>query len=171
MIGLGTALLTPDPPPGVWLLCGPPASGKSTFRRDWWQGPVVSPDELRLELFGTAFDPRCEGIIWTRVRRQVAALLAAGPGVLLDATNVRRADRRPWVRAAAAGGLPAYAIACWDPEAATVAELLRRNAGRPAPVPPERLAALAAAWQAPARSEGFAAVWTAAAGAGQNAAG
>lgn len=159
-MNLGAALLTPAPPPGLWLLCGPPGSGKSTFRRHWWQGAVVSPDELRLQITGTAFDPRREGLVWARVRGQVQRLLAGGQAVLLDATFVRRADRRPWVAAAPAAGQPAYALACWDPERVPVAALLHRNGARLQPVPPGRVAAMAAAWQPPTRAEGFTAVWT-----------
>lgn len=157
---LGPALLTPTPPPGLWLLCGPPASGKSTFRRDWWQGPAVSPDELRRRMLGTAFDPRREGLIWARTRQQVLRLLRGEAGVLLDATSVRRSDRRTWVRAAGEAGRPAYAVACWDAPAVPVEILLRRNAARPEPVLEERLQAMAAAWQPPTRAEGFAQVWT-----------
>lgn len=159
-MNLGAALLTPAPPPGLWLLCGPPASGKSTFRRTWWLGPLISPDDLRQQLFRTAFDPRREGILWARVRQQADHLLAAGRGVLLDATNLRRSQRRGWLAAARKAGVPAYAIACWDPARTPVSELLRRNGERPQPVPADRLRAMAAAWEPPARAEGFAAVWT-----------
>lgn len=156
---LASVLLTREPPAGLWLLCGPPASGKSSFRRHWWAGPVVSPDELRLAIFGVAFDPRREGIVWLRVRQAVGRSLTSGKGVLLDATNVSRAARRPWIRLALDSGVKAYAIACWDPDHTPLAELLRRNAERSESVPAEKVTKLAAAWEPPSRAEGLEAVW------------
>ncbi len=157
---LSDALLTPTPPPGLWLLCGPPASGKSTFRETWWRGAVVSPDELRLQLLGRPYDPEAEGMIWARVRDEVERLLAARRGVLLDATNVERARRVAWVRVAQAAGLPAYALVCWDPQRRPLAWLLQRNAARTRQVPPDKLRELAEAWEPPTAAEGFAGIWS-----------
>jgi predicted kinase len=159
-VGLTSALLAPDTAGGLWLLCGPPASGKSTFRHGWWNGPVVSPDELRLAMFGASFDPRREGAVWARVRQQVGRLLPSGTATLLDATNVSRSARRQWLKFAHNAQTQAYALACWDPGRTPVAELLSRNRQRPDPVPEARVISLAAAWQPPSLAEGFGAVWT-----------
>jgi predicted kinase len=160
VIGLSCLILTPESATGLWLLCGPPASGKSTFRHNWWRGVVVSPDELRLAMFGATFNARREGAVWLRVRQQVARLLPSARGVLLDATSVSRAARRQWVKCARELQAKTYAIACWDPGRTPVAELLSRNRQRPQPVPEARVQSLAAAWQPPSLAEGFASVWT-----------
>lgn len=67
-MNLVSNLLTAEPAEGLWLLCGPPASGKSSFRRHGWSGPVVSPDDLRAEVFGDRYYPRGEGLVWARQR-------------------------------------------------------------------------------------------------------
>lgn len=159
-MNLSDLLLTSRPPAGLWLLCGPPASGKSSFRRYWWRGMVISPDELRLQIAGAPFDPRFEPVIWTRVRQQVRRRLRSDDAILLDATNIRRADRRRWLSVARAAGQPAFAVVCWDPAVVPPEELLRRNAGRPHPVPAQQVLKKAAAWQPPMPDEGFAGVWT-----------
>lgn len=159
-MNLGTALLTEAPPRGLWVLCGPPGTGKSTFRRLWWRGPVVSPDDLRQAMFGVAHDPRREGVLWKRVRRDVDRHLATRTGLLLDATNLRRRDRKQWIQAGGAAEAPVYAVSCWDPRRIPIAELLRRNSVRERQVPEDQLVRMAQVWEPPAGEEGFVAVWT-----------
>lgn len=155
-----TQMLSNQPPAGLYLLCGPPASGKTFFRHTWWTGNVLSPDDLRLAMLGTAFDPRREGVVWLRVRQQAERELGQGRAVLLDATAVSRAARRPWVQLARKAGRQAYALAAWDPAVTPGATLLERNRRRETPVPDDRLQAMIKAWQPPAASEGFVQVWT-----------
>lgn len=159
-MSLGSVLLHGQPAAGIWLLCGPPASGKSTFRHDWWVGPVVSPDDLRSAIFGPKYQPRGEGLVWARAKEQARRLLQAGEAVLIDATNISRAARSPWIRMAREKGTNAYAIACWDPERIPLAELLKRNGQRSRTVPEERLMEIAAAWERPSLAEGLQAIWT-----------
>lgn len=159
-VKLAPILLTAEPTPGLWLLCGPPASGKSTFQHFFWSGPVVSPDDLRAAMFGKEYRHRAEGLIWLRAQQQARRLLSAGKGVLIDATNVSRGARRRWIRMAEAAGTPVYAVVCWDPEGEPVDELVRRNAARERTVPEEKLREIAAARETPSRDEGLTGVWT-----------
>ncbi|MFZ5815992.1 MAG: AAA family ATPase [Bacillota bacterium] len=120
---------------------------------------TVSPDDLRETIFGANYQRRGEGVVWTRAKEQARRLLQAGEAVLIDATNVSRAARSPWVRMARNSGVNAYAIACWEPGQTPVEELLRRNAERARTVPEEKLREIAAAWVSPSITEGFQAVW------------
>lgn len=99
------------------MLAGMPGSGKSTRGRVLKQNEavyVVSTDALRLALNAGIY-PRddqkgdyatLEPIVVALAEQAVAALLAAGQNVALDATNLTRAKRAAWAelaRQAAAG--------------------------------------------------------------------
>lgn len=165
-MGFAQLLVGESPPAGLYLLMGPPGSGKSTFRHAWWTARVLSPDDLRLAMLGTAFDLRREGVVWMRTRQQAERLLQQEQAVLLDATLVSRSLRRPWVQLAKGTGHPVWALACWDPDVTPAAVLLARNRARETPVPEARALAMIKAWQPPAPAEGFAGVWTVLSGVG-----
>ena len=146
-------------PIGLVLLVGPPAAGKSTFARELVRrgridaAGVVSADTIRAELFGTAVRLADDPAVFGEVDARIAARLAAGRPVLLDATNVTPAARR---RARSWGG-PVSALRF--AVAGTV--LIARNAARPVPVAPAVVAGLIAVFEQSAsleqlRAEGYA---------------
>lgn len=80
----------------LFLTVGLPRSGKSTWAKA--QGiPIVNPDSIRLAIHGKAFDPYHEDLVWYTTRIMVNALFHTGfPNVILDATNLLRANRNKW---------------------------------------------------------------------------
>lgn len=128
---------------------GPPAAGKTTYRRRLLAAGlpaelVVSLDDLRRELRARSADPKplqdyTLGALRIAGDRQ-RALVEQARGYLSDATNLRRRERVGHV--ATAGELPAYAVLLAE---VPLEVLLARNAARPADeqVPPDVVAAFA----------------------------
>jgi predicted kinase len=83
---------------GRILICtmGLPRSGKSTWARE--QGiPIVSPDAIRLELYGQPFWVPGEKMVWAIADLMVRSLFSAGhTRVILDATNFKLSLREKW---------------------------------------------------------------------------
>lgn len=115
------------PDPSVVVLIGAAGSGKSTLAaRLFAPEEVLSSDAFRAAIAGDERDQRASGAAFRAIERALARRLAAGHLTVIDATNVRAADRRPWLAAAARHGVATVAIVL-DLPAATVA---RQNAGR-----------------------------------------
>jgi predicted kinase len=123
----------------VVVLVGAPGSGKTTVRTrllaDHPGTPVLSPDDERAAMREQDLEegrvPRpLQDYSLPALRRcadGAAALLAEGRGYIADATNLRRKERVPQVRAAHEAGLPAIAVLLPD---LPVAALVERNASR-----------------------------------------
>jgi predicted kinase len=136
------------------VMVGLPGSGKSTYARTNFRN-IVSPDRIRLEQFGTAFDPDIEQEVWDGAFGEARRLLGAGAVVCFDATSVSRRRRFRLVHLARELGAPAVVV--WvrvEPEVAW-----GRNAARERPVPREAFDRLVQAFEPPsAEEEGFLAV-------------
>jgi predicted kinase len=86
------------------LNIGLPGSGKSTLVKTL-QLPLnefvrVSPDQIRSEQFGVTYNRRVEPQVWTITKALVEGQFRLGKSVYLDATNLARAWRRPWIQLA-----------------------------------------------------------------------
>jgi protein phosphatase len=153
--------------PGLVVLIGAAGSGKTTLAaRLFPPDEVISSDELRAVVSGDASDQRATRPAFAILHREVARRLAAGQLVVVDATSVEKAARRPLLFRASAARVPAAALVLALP-----AELVHaRNAARRGrPVPRDvierhlaRIAQLVAAGDRAAivtlRAEGFARV-------------
>lgn len=121
-----TVLVVPDP--SVVVLIGAAGSGKSTLAtRLFAPDEILSSDALRAAIAGDERDQRATGAAFRAIDRALDRRLALGRLTVIDATNVQRADRRPWLAAAVRHGVPAVAIV-FDLARATV---LGQDAGRP----------------------------------------
>lgn len=113
--------------PSVVVLIGAAGSGKSTLAaRVFAPDEILSSDAFRAVIAGDERDQRATGAAFRAIVRALERRLAAGELTVIDATNVKRTDRRPWLAAAARHGIPAVAIV-FDLPRATV---LGQDAGR-----------------------------------------
>jgi aminoglycoside phosphotransferase family enzyme/predicted kinase len=91
--------------PVALLICGPPASGKSTLAKELSRRsalPIVSSDETRKRLAGIGPDDRARQehysesyshATYSQLGREAMRRLSRGPGVIVDATCRSRVDR------------------------------------------------------------------------------
>ena len=83
--------------PTLILLVGLPRSGKSTWAKEQME-PIVSPDSIRLALYGGVFCWEAEPMVWAMARYMVKALFLSGHDtVILDACNLTEHRRMDWV--------------------------------------------------------------------------
>lgn len=79
---------------------GAPGSGKSTFMQPLARKlgyTYINPDAIRQEFTGDPRDHTREGAVWTTIRRRMVAGLQNN-GIVFDATNAKRKDRRAMIR-------------------------------------------------------------------------
>jgi predicted kinase len=81
------------------LTVGLPRSGKSTWTKTQAaHTPIVSPDSIRLALYGRPFCWESEPMVWTLARYMVKALFLSGhETVILDACSLTEKRRMDWV--------------------------------------------------------------------------
>ncbi|MFE6973052.1 AAA family ATPase [Streptomyces sp. NPDC057682] len=124
-------------PAGLVVLVGPPASGKTSFvraliaRRQIDAAAVVSSDEIRAELFGSASPAEAESDaadarIFEERDRRIVARLAAGLTAIAESTNVTPRARARLVALARRFDAPVTMLR-FDPD---VTDLLHRHAAR-----------------------------------------
>lgn len=119
------ALAVPDP--SVVVLIGAAGSGKSTLAaRLFAPKEVLSSDAYRALIAGDERDQHATGAAFRAIGRALERRLSAGDLTVIDATNVKPAERRPWLAAAARHGVPALAIVLDLPRATVVSQ----DAGR-----------------------------------------
>ena len=83
------------------ILIGPSGAGKSTLAREKFDPQtVVSADMVRKYLTGSFKDQTRNKDVWTAISILIQARLSVGLPTVLDATNVRRADRVKLVKLA-----------------------------------------------------------------------
>lgn len=137
----------------LFVMVGLPGSGKSTYAASNFRH-IVSPDQIRMEEFGTAFDDRIEREVWKRARARTREILERGDIVCFDATSLSRKRRRSLLVLAGEAGAPAVAV--WTKASRQTA--WRRNRQRSHSVPRRSFAQMLLAFEAPKMDEGFAAV-------------
>ncbi|MDQ7806790.1 ATP-binding protein [Amycolatopsis sp. A133] len=123
-------------PRGLVVLVGPPASGKTSFvraliaRGQVDAEAVVSSDEIRAELFGTAPpSDAADARVFEERDHRIVARLAAGRWAVAESTNVTPEARARLITIARRFDAPVTVLR-FDPD---VADLLRQNAERGRP--------------------------------------
>jgi len=99
------------PDPSVVVLIGAAGAGKSTLAaRHFATGEILSSDAFRAIIAGDEADQRVTGAAFKALGRALERRLAQRQLTVVDATNLKRADRRPLLAAAARHDVPAVAI-------------------------------------------------------------
>lgn len=138
--------------PKLIVLIGLPGSGKSTWAAAQ-HATILSSDAMRLLLSGDENNQLIHARVFSTLRYLLKQRLELGATpTILDATNLRRKDRKPWLQLAARHHATVEAV-FFDVPLATA---LARNASRARIVPPAAIERLAARLQPPSRDEGFA---------------
>jgi protein phosphatase len=82
-------------------MVGPSGSGKSTYAAKHFQpNEIVSSDNIRAELLGDFRIQSNQHDVWEEVHRRVRQRLSFGQRVVVDATNIKFGDRKPFVEMA-----------------------------------------------------------------------
>lgn len=137
--------------PRIILAVGLPGSGKSTYLANLGAHPISS-DAIRLQLVDDETDQTINARVFATVRyllRQRIGLRR--PATYIDATNLTRRDRRPFIGIARRHGCPIEALFFDIPLAVCKA----RNAARARLVPAHALDQMAAKLVPPSLDEGF----------------
>lgn len=82
------------------LMVGPSGAGKSTATDIFEDSEIVSSDAIRAELLGDFRIQSYQDEVWAEVHRRVRHRLAYGQRAVVDATNLRYRDRRPFIEMA-----------------------------------------------------------------------
>jgi DegV family protein with EDD domain len=132
--GLGP-LPPPMDPPALVVLCGLPGSGKSTFARLLRERvplAVLESDRLRKLLFGRpTYSAQESSRLFQAIHALADRLLARGIPVLIDATNLREAHRRPLYAMAERHGARLVVVQVEAPPQVVRQRLQRRQQLRP----------------------------------------
>lgn len=133
------------------VLIGLPGSGKSTWAGQYGANPI-SADEIRRWL---ADDPTIQTIhrrVFATVRYLLRQRIELGrPCTFIDATNLTRKERRPYIKIAELYDCDAEAVLFDVP----VEVCQRRNAARSRVVPEQAIADMARRLTPPSLDEGF----------------
>lgn len=133
------------------MLVGIAGSGKST----WANQSVLSSDEIRRMLCDDATDQTIHRVVFKTLRDLLRRRLELGtPLTYIDATNLTRRERRPYIKIALAYGCDAEAVFFDTP----LEICIERNSARPRTVPEDVLRLMAAKLQLPTTGEGFSTV-------------
>ena len=138
------------------MLIGLPGSGKST----WAQrvgATVLSSVAMRIVLSGDVNDQTIHGKVFGAMRHLLKSRLEIGASpTIIDSTNLRRRDRKPWIRLAKKLGARREAVYFDVP----VKTALERNRKRSRQVPEEVIQMMTERMQMPTVQEGFDSVET-----------
>jgi predicted kinase len=138
--------------PLMIVMCGLPASGKSTYANglDPEKFAVVSTDAIRKELNGNEADQANPQAVFDLAYKRIDALLDEGKNVCFDATNLKARNRKWLCKKYSEKALMNCVYAD-----ASAEECIRRDAQRERTVGAEVINRMAGTMSAPSADEGF----------------
>jgi predicted kinase len=117
-------------PQTVIVMIGLPGSGKSHLAREIKRGfpaVILDSDALRQELFGLPRHTKNEhSRLFPAIHVLIARLLEQGYSLIIDATNLKEANRRPYYKLAESFGAKVVLVRTWAPKS----EIRRRLTAR-----------------------------------------
>lgn len=134
------------------IMCGPPASGKSTFGKEFASknGAVyVSTDSIRAEIGTGEGDQTVSYAAFSIAKKRVTQALESGKSVVIDATSVNPKSRKDWIKIAKENNSYTIAFAFEVP----TEELYKRDAQRERHVGKEVIDMFVAKYKRPASTE------------------
>lgn len=109
------------------ILVGTTASGKTKWATDNFSSwEIISPELIRLELFGRADAFQHESYVWKELVQRVEKRLLWGSRVVVDATNLKKQDRDCFLAVAKKTGVPLYVI-CFERDTEQKIKILTRD--------------------------------------------
>ena len=135
----------------IVVTVGLPGSGKSTYLARLGVN-AISSDEIRRLIIDDPHDQTIHARVFASMRYLIRQRIAVGRKVtFVDATHLRRWERRPYIQLARRHGCR---LEAWFFD--TPLEIcIQRNATRDRPVPEEVIRTLAAKLEPPTHAEGF----------------
>ena len=134
------------------ILVGPPASGKSTWGKDFSKKnnmTYVSTDEIRGEIGKGEDDQSVSPAAFGIAKQRISQALSQGKHAMIDATSVNKKSRKDWINMGRGHGAYVIAVAF---EVSTQ-ELYRRDAQRPRHVGKEVIDRFVGKYQRPDTTE------------------
>jgi predicted kinase len=134
------------------ILCGAPASGKSTWGTKFARENnvvYVSTDEIRAEIGSSESDQSVSPAAFGIAKQRVSQSLSQGKHAMIDATSVNKKARKDWINMGRGHGAYVIAVAF---EVSTP-ELYRRDAQRPRHVGKEVIDRFVGKYQRPDTTE------------------
>ena len=134
------------------MMVGVSGSGKSTTAERLNGFKVVSSDAIREELYGDASDQRHPEVVFQIAHKRVCEFLEVGMNVVLDATNLRKKDRKELLEKISY--IPDVKKICWL-EDVSVEDCIKAQDGRERKVPVEVIKKQSRKLQRPELDEGW----------------
>lgn len=119
--------------PALIVMIGLPGSGKSHLAREIkrrFPAAILDSDALRQVLFAAPKHTKAEhGRLFPAIHVLIDRLLRRGVSVIIDATNLKEANRRPLHKLAEAHGAKVLLVRTWAPKREIRRRLLGRDTG------------------------------------------
>lgn len=143
----------------VYILCGAPGSGKSTFSEKFIKENTnivrVCPDDNRRAIGGDSGNQAVSYPAFCMAKEQVGKALDSGKNVIIDATFMYRKARKDFINIAKGRGAEVIAMVFECTKETLLERIKKRVAGSGRYVPEDVVDTMLKKYQVPTEEEGF----------------